>query len=85
MILHLKDVRGAAKDTVKYSSDVPRRIPIPSEEDVRTIRQYPLEVDPPVHAEDWKIVEPFFLRPKHPDELAKILIESIWRPKSFSG
>jgi cytochrome P450 len=67
MILRLKDVREAAKDTVKFSSDAPRRIPIPSEEDVRTVRQYPLEVDPPVHAEYRKIVEPFFLRPKQPD------------------
>ncbi len=72
MILRLKDVREAAKDTVKYSSDAPLRIPIPSEEEVRTVRQYPLEVDPPVHAEYRKIVEPFFLRPKQPDVLAKI-------------
>ncbi len=79
MILRLKDVREAAKDTVKFSSDAPRRIPIPSEEDVRTVRQYPLEVDPPVHAEYRKIVEPFFLRPKQPDVLAKIhrLIDSL--------
>ena len=35
MILRLKDVREAAKDTVKYSSDAPLRIPIPSEEEVR--------------------------------------------------
>jgi cytochrome P450 len=79
MILRLKDVREAAKDTVKYSSDAPLRIPIPSEEEVRTVRQYPLEVDPPVHAEYRKIVEPFFLRPKQPDMLAKIhgLIDSL--------
>ena len=79
MILRLKDVREAAKDTAKYSSDAPLRIPIPSEEAVRTVRQYPLEVDPPVHAEYRKIVEPFFLRPKQPDVLAKIhgLIDSL--------
>ena len=79
LILRLKDVREAAKDTVKFSSDAPRRIPIPSEEDVRTVRQYPLEVDPPVHAEYRKIVEPFFLRPKQPEVLAKIhgLIDSL--------
>jgi cytochrome P450 len=79
MILRLKDVREAAKDTVKFSSDAPRRIPIPSEEEVRTVRQYPLEVDPPVHAEYRKIVEPFFLRPKQPDVLSKIhaLIDSL--------
>lgn len=79
MILRLKDVRVAAKDTTTFSSDAPRRVPIPSEEDVRTVRQYPLEVDPPVHAEYRKIVEPFFLRPKQPDVLAKIhdLLDSL--------
>ncbi len=72
MILRLKDVRQAAKDHEKYSSDAPRRVPIPSEEDVRTVRQYPLEVDPPVHAEYRKLVEPFFLRPRQPEVLEKI-------------
>ncbi len=79
MILRHKDVREAAKDTTTFSSDAPRRIPIPSEEDVRTVRQYPLEVDPPGHAAYRKIAEPFFLRPKQPDVLAKIneLIDSL--------
>jgi len=72
MILRHKDVREAAKDTEKFSSDAPRRVPIPSEEEVRTVRQYPLEVDPPVHEEYRRIVEPFFPRPKQPDVLAKI-------------
>ncbi|MDQ8201456.1 cytochrome P450 [Pelagicoccus sp. SDUM812003] len=72
MILKLKDIREATKDTETYSSDAPRRVPIPSEEDVRTVRQYPLEVDPPVHAEHRKIVEPFFLRPKLPEYEKKL-------------
>ena len=79
MILRHQDLREAAKDTTTFSSDAPRRIPIPSEEDVRTVRQYPLEVDPPVHAAYRKIAEPFFLRPKQPEVLAKInrLIEAL--------
>ncbi|MBT6166643.1 cytochrome P450 [Akkermansiaceae bacterium] len=79
MILRHQDVRNAAKDTKTYSSDSPRRIPIPSEEDVRTVRQYPLEVDPPAHAAYRKIAEPFFLRPKQPEVQGKIniLIESL--------
>ncbi len=72
MILRHKDVRKAAKDWKTYSSDAPRRVPIPSEEDVRTVRQYPLEVDPPVHSEYRKLVEPFFLRPKLPEFQAKL-------------
>jgi cytochrome P450 len=72
MLLRLADVRAAAKDTTTFSSDAPRRIPFPTEEDVRTVRQYPLEVDPPVHAEYRKIVEPSFLRPRRPEVLVKI-------------
>ena len=79
MILRHRDVRDAAKDTTTFSSDAPRRVPIPSEEDVRTVRQYPLEVDPPVHAAYRKVAEPFFLRPKQPEVLEKInsLIDSL--------
>lgn len=72
MILRHKDIREAAKDTAKFSSDAPLRVPIPSEESVRTVRQLPLEIDPPMHAEYRKIVEPFFLRPKQPEVLADI-------------
>lgn len=72
MILKLKDVRTAAKDWQTYSSDAPRRVPIPAEESVRTVRQYPLEVDPPEHTAYRKLVEPFFLRPKQPEVAAKI-------------
>jgi len=72
MILRHKEVRKAAKDWKTFSSDAPRRVPIPSEEDVRTVRQYPLEVDPPEHSAYRKLVEPFFLRPKDPEVLKKI-------------
>ena len=66
MILRHKDVRAAAKDWQKYSSDAPFRVPIPSEEDVRTMRQLPIETDPPEHTAYRKIVEPFFKRAKDP-------------------
>jgi cytochrome P450 len=72
MILRHKEVRKAAKDWKTYSSDAPLRVPIPSEGDVRTVRQYPLEVDPPSHTAYRKLVEPFFLRPKDPAVLEKI-------------
>jgi len=72
MILRHKDVRRAAKDHAQFSSDAPRRVPIPSEEAVRTVRQYPLEVDPPDHKDYRKLVEPFFLRPKDPEVETRI-------------
>ena len=66
MILRHADVRSAAKDWKKFSSDAPFRIPIPSEEDVRSVRQLPIEIDPPDHTDYRKIVEPFFKRAKDP-------------------
>ena len=72
MLLKLKDVRKAAKDWKTFSSDAPRRVPIPSEEALRDVRQYPIELDPPRHTAYRKLVEPFFLRPKDPEVKAKI-------------
>ncbi len=72
MILRHEDVRRAAKDWQTFSSDAPMRVPIPSEENVRTMRQLPLEVDPPEHADYRKIVEPFFQRAKDPQVIARI-------------
>lgn len=64
MILRHEDVRRAAKDWQTFSSDAPFRVPIPSEEHVRTMRQIPVETDPPDHTEYRRIVEPFFQRAK---------------------
>lgn len=72
MLLKLKDVRQAAKDWQTFSSDAPRRVPIPSEEALRDVRQYPIELDPPKHTAYRKLVEPFFLRPRDPEVKAKI-------------
>ena len=72
MILRHADVREAAKDWKTYSSDVPFRVPIPSEEEVRTMRQLPIERNPPEHTEYREIVEPFFQRAKQPEVSAKV-------------
>ncbi len=72
MILRLKDVRAAARDWQTYSSAAACRVPIPSEEDLRTVRQFPIEADPPEHGDYRKLVEPFFLRPKQPEVKAQI-------------
>lgn len=67
MLIGYKAVRNAAKDHQTFSSNAPFRVPIPREEDVRTVRQYPLEVDPPEHGKYRKIIEPFFRRPLERD------------------
>ena len=72
MILRHADVREAAKDWKTFSSDAPFRVPIPSEEEVRSMRQLPIETNPPEHKEYRVIVEPFFLRAKQPDVIAKV-------------
>jgi cytochrome P450 len=72
MILRHEDVRKAAKDWKTYSSNAPFRVPIPSEENVRTMRQLPVEIDPPDHTEYRKIVEPIFARAKDPVMIAQV-------------
>ena len=72
MILRHAELRQAAKDWKTFSSDAPFRVPIPSEEAVRTVRQLPIETDPPEHTEYRAIVKPFFERPKLPEVIAKV-------------
>jgi cytochrome P450 len=72
MILRHEDVRRSAKDWKTFSSDAPFRVPIPSEEDVRTMRQLPIETDPPEHTDYRDIVEPFFRRAKDPAVIARV-------------
>ena len=72
MLLRHKDVQQAAKDWQTYSSDVPFRVPIPSEESLRTMRQLPIETNPPEHTEYRAIVEPFFKRYRNPEVIAKV-------------
>ena len=79
MLLRHGDVRSAAADWKQFSSDAAFRVPIPSEEALRSIRQLPIESDPPDHGEYRKLTEPFFLRAKRPEVIAavKSMIESV--------
>jgi cytochrome P450 len=72
MLLRHAEVRAAAKDWHTFSSDAPFRVPIPSEEEWRRMRQLPIETDPPQHTEYRAIVEPFFRRAKHPEVIAAV-------------
>ena len=72
MILRHEDVRKAAKDWKTFSSDAPFRVPIPSEEGVRSMRQLPIETDPPDHTAYRDIVEPFFRRAKDPAVVSRV-------------
>jgi len=72
MILGYTAVREAARDWRAYSSDAPFRVPIPSEEAVRSVRQLPIESDPPVHTAFRRLLEPIFHRPRSPDYAARL-------------
>jgi cytochrome P450 len=72
MVLRHRDVRQITRDWQRFSSDAPFRVPIPSEEAVRSVRQLPIETDPPVHTAYRAIVTPLFLQPTKPDYLSKI-------------
>jgi len=87
MILRHEDVRAAAKDWKTLSSDAPFRVPIPSEEAFRSVRQLPVETNPPEHTEYREIVEPFFRRAKEPGMIAQVetlidglLADAVQRP-----
>lgn len=72
MILRHKAVRAAARDWQRFSSDAPFRVPIPSEERVRSVRQLPIEADPPVHSAFRALLKPVFMAPLRPDYAARI-------------
>ncbi|GAB5561251.1 MAG: steroid C26-monooxygenase Cyp142 [Synoicihabitans sp.] len=72
MLLRHADVRKAAKDWETFSSDAPFRVPVPSEEELRPMRQLPIETNPPEHTKYRALVEPFFRRAKDPEVIAKI-------------
>jgi cytochrome P450 len=72
MLLRHEDVRQACKNWETFSSDAPFRVPVPAEHDVRSVRQLPIETDPPKHTEYRALVEPFFQRPKSPEVIALV-------------
>ncbi|RPD99105.1 cytochrome P450 [Aureibaculum marinum] len=64
MVLRHKDVRKCAHNWKTFQSGAkPGRIVIPSEVNIRDVRQIPFEVDPPMHGEYRIILEKWFKRP----------------------
>ena len=91
MILGLKDIRKAARNYETFSSNAPFRVPIPREESLRSVRQFPIESDPPEHTEYRKIVEPIFNRPNQTDyqrritEIIEALVTTCMEADSFDA
>jgi len=86
MILKYDDVKAAAIDTKSFSSKTEvGRIVIPSEEKIRSTRQYPIETDPPEHTEYRNLLEDWFRRAFNNDykeKIDRIIIELIEKAKS---
>ena len=68
-ILRLKDLRKTVKNWQSFSSDHPFQVVPHSEEGFRSIRQVPIEMDPPDHTDFRTLLEPVF---KRPNDLAYI-------------
>lgn len=73
MLLRLKDVRKTAHNWKTFQSGAtPGRIVVPSEVNIRDTRQIPFEVDPPMHGDYRKILEPWFKRPLEAEYQAQL-------------
>jgi cytochrome P450 len=72
LVLRLQDARRAANDWQTFSSDHPFMVVLHPETDVRSVRQLPIETDPPDHTDYRRLVEPIFRRPLQSDYQAVI-------------
>ena len=71
-VLGLKDLRKTVKDWQSFSSDHPFKVVPHTEEKMRSMRQIPIEMDPPDHTDYRSLVEPFFKRPNNPEYISDI-------------
>jgi len=62
MILGYDEVKASARDWRRFTSNTPGRVPIPNESDVRSVRQLPLETDPPMHTKYRTVIADAFSR-----------------------
>jgi hypothetical protein len=58
-----RDIRAAARDWQRFSNDGPGRVPVPAETDIRSLRQLPIEIDPPAHGAYKDLVKDWFRKP----------------------
>lgn len=67
LLLRWRELREAARDWRRYSSDAPARLTLPDETAARDFRQLPIETDPPQHTAWRALVEDVFRRPLQAD------------------
>jgi len=86
-VLGLKELRKTVKDWETFSSDHPFKVVPHTEEKMRSMRQIPIELDPPDHTEYRALVEPIFKRPNDPAYLLDMedLVDSMISEKLGVG
>ncbi|MBM3524366.1 MAG: cytochrome P450 [Alphaproteobacteria bacterium] len=62
LLLRHRELRDAARDWRRFSSDAPARLTLPDETAARSLRQLPIETDPPMHTAYRALVTEFLLR-----------------------
>lgn len=81
VLVRYRDVREAAADWQRFSNDAVGRVPIPAEDDVRSLRQLPIETDPPAHSGYKALVKDYFRRPQSDpavrDAIAAVVTEAL--------
>ena len=78
MILRHNDVKSCAHNWQTFTSAAkPGQIVVPSEVNLRDIRQIPFEVDPPLHGDYRALMEDWFKRPFLPEYGAKLDRKSV--------
>lgn len=90
-VLRLKDLRKTVKDWQSFSSDHPFKVVPHSEECLRTMRQIPIEMDPPDHTDYRALVEPFFKRPSQTEymlemaEMIHVMVSDLLNGNEFEA
>ncbi len=62
LITGYDDLRQAARNWAAFTSATPFRVPIPEESELRPVRQYPIETDPPEHGRYRELIDARFSR-----------------------
>lgn len=80
LVVNFEELRRVAKDWRTFTSDTPFEVPIPHEHGVRSVRQLPIEVDPPLHAAMRALTDPAFSRravEQHAEVVAGVVERSL--------
>ena|GEM_PF-6257280 len=62
VLVNYEDVKSTPRHWRAFTSDTPFEVPIPHEHNVRTMRQLPIETDPPLHTQYCRLIEAPFTR-----------------------